>query len=517
MDSEFDHRMDEHPRNRPTSLSWVGFVVVSLALLITVFLGLTLATQQARHNDLMIKRSISRLLSDLGQHTNRDIPQLLTFTFGDMLTVTEWGVYASPAHCLSDPLSSSPLEMSFLLRDDEVKVHRLSTRGSSLVEGVYEISVVWREGRALVAKRDKTSPSARLILRIISPGPLRLLNKIWKRSGWLILIQALILGGFTLLMLRKILVIPLRTISHLGTQLSRSSLPIEPPLEEAATELIDLQSALLTLHRELRHEQHQLSAAHLALSAQERQVMMSFISSQVMHELGNPLASVSGLLEFLHTDEQTSSAQRQLLDLAMGELRRMREITRRWSEFTTPHMSDDHRTEVSNLITWIRFMFRYHDRYSAIELKVSGPETLTLSVGHNAMKHAVLNLALNAARAQGGQGLIWIDIKDQSDRSTSYEASGGIRFTISDQGPGIPRHLADKIFEVGVSDSQDGRGLGLSIAKTVLEQQGASLDLIALKASDDPNLDLAEEFPGARFTIWIPSGDTIYSSGQSTV
>jgi signal transduction histidine kinase len=81
----------------------------------------------------------------------------------------------------------------------------------------------------------------------------------------------------------------------------------------------------------------------------------------------------------------------------------------------------------------------------------------------------VLHVLLsNAARhAPGATTMIWV--RQRHDRVDVH---------VSDEGPGIPAGLRDRVFERGVrSDGSPGQGLGLHIARRVIEQHGGSLTL----------------------------------------
>ncbi len=75
------------------------------------------------------------------------------------------------------------------------------------------------------------------------------------------------------------------------------------------------------------------------------------------------------------------------------------------------------------------------------------------------------------------------------------ETSSGLYssiITITDNGPGVPEHMAEKIFEPFFTGREKGNGLGLSISRKIIESQGGSLCL------DEKYTD------GAKFIISIP-------------
>jgi signal transduction histidine kinase len=63
--------------------------------------------------------------------------------------------------------------------------------------------------------------------------------------------------------------------------------------------------------------------------------------------------------------------------------------------------------------------------------------------------------------------------------STADAAHGGVRVRVEDDGPGIPRDLRSRIFEPGFSTKESGWGIGLALAKRIVEENhGGKLILV---------------------------------------
>jgi signal transduction histidine kinase len=103
------------------------------------------------------------------------------------------------------------------------------------------------------------------------------------------------------------------------------------------------------------------------------------------------------------------------------------------------------------------------------------------------LQQVVLNLAINAMDAmhdaRGARG-----IAIQTSRSTASEAT----VLVSDDGPGIPADKLSSIFETFYTTKTQGSGLGLSIARTIVELYGGKI-----RAENRPG-------GGATFTFTLP-------------
>jgi signal transduction histidine kinase len=85
------------------------------------------------------------------------------------------------------------------------------------------------------------------------------------------------------------------------------------------------------------------------------------------------------------------------------------------------------------------------------------------------LRHAIQNVLLNAVHAVKQYGEIRIELKREA---------GGVAMTVTDNGPGIPEADQEKIFEPLFTTMPDGTGLGLPVARDIVQSLGGSLILL---------------------------------------
>jgi two-component system NtrC family sensor kinase len=127
-----------------------------------------------------------------------------------------------------------------------------------------------------------------------------------------------------------------------------------------------------------------------------------------------------------------------------------------------------------------------HELKNAIEVKLELGDVKPVSGWQGPLGQVLLNLVLNARQAMGDQGIITI--------STSM-AAGEVVIKVADNGPGLPKGCADRLFKAGFTtkDADNGTGLGLFIVRKILARHQGRI-----AASNIPG-------SGAEFEVTLPA------------
>lgn len=110
---------------------------------------------------------------------------------------------------------------------------------------------------------------------------------------------------------------------------------------------------------------------------------------------------------------------------------------------------------------------------------------MNVTVDRGMIEQVLSNLVINAEQAMADGGVIHVTVGNVvtgnvSDASTSAAASllspgTYVRLTVTDQGGGIPEEIRDRIFDPFFSTKGHGRGLGLSIARSIVNKHGGTI------------------------------------------
>lgn len=214
----------------------------------------------------------------------------------------------------------------------------------------------------------------------------------------------------------------------------------------------------------------------------DRERVWSGMARESAHQLGTPLSSLSGWVALLEDQENPS------LDAAVvhmrADLERLERVAHRFERIGRPPGRE--RLDVGALTGRIAEYFRarvptlantvaIHADLPAEPLIVSGDAVL--------LEWAIEAITKNAVDALAGRG-------GNLRMSASLLPEGPARIRISDDGPGIPRDMRSRIFEPGFTTKPSGWGIGLSLAKRIVEEahdgtlrlipteRGATFDII---------------------------------------
>jgi len=199
--------------------------------------------------------------------------------------------------------------------------------------------------------------------------------------------------------------------------------------------------------------------AYLAFSSSRKaaddQVWVS-MSKETAHQLGTPASSLAGWVELLNQKHPGLSITK---EIAL-DVERLEKITERFSRIgARPALINENIVEIiSRTIAYLKK--RTSSKVSFTFDHEAGKQVI-IPANASLFEWVIENISKNAIDAMEGIGEINYRIID-SDRNVTID--------ISDTGKGIPRNAFKKIFNPGYSTKQRGWGLGLSLAKRIIEE-----------------------------------------------
>ncbi|MBW1953299.1 MAG: histidine kinase [Deltaproteobacteria bacterium] len=235
--------------------------------------------------------------------------------------------------------------------------------------------------------------------------------------------------------------------------------------------------------------QTKLERSQKYLVQSEKLAMVGKLGAGVAHSIRNPLTSVKMRLFSLGRTLDLSPAQKEDFEVISEELRHIDTIITNFLEFSRPPKLRMRKVSPSDVVDMVLQLLEHRlNSYNAkVKLKRRRPLPQVLA-DPDQLKEVLVNLLNNACEAMPGGGTIVIQ-----EEETFFQSLGPvITLRVSDDGPGIPEAIKDKIFQPFFTTKEEGIGLGLSIAARILEEHGGWLDLES------------QEGRGTTFTINLP-------------
>jgi len=203
----------------------------------------------------------------------------------------------------------------------------------------------------------------------------------------------------------------------------------------------------------------------------ERSSLWMGMAREAAHQLGTPLSSLMGWIQMLRSDDVDAEQREQALDAIENDVERLQRVADRFSDIGSQPKLDRQNVVPIAKETAAYLRRRTPRRAQDITLAVDLPDTLVAPVNEELFAWVLENLLKNALDA--------IDGESGRIRVTGGRKNDTVYVEVTDTGAGIERREWTNVFRPGYSTKQRGWGLGLSLARRVVETyHGGTLELV---------------------------------------
>jgi signal transduction histidine kinase len=231
----------------------------------------------------------------------------------------------------------------------------------------------------------------------------------------------------------------------------------------------------------------ELRALEGEMARRERLAALGDVAAAFAHEVRNPLNAVSMGLQRLRAEFAPAPADEyaRFVDLMQGEVTRLNAIVEEFLALARPLPLSPAPVAVGALLEELAARVESQARAASIAVRVSVPEPAPVVVADRRhLEQVLLNLVLNALQAMSPGGTVTMEARTARDR---------VEIAVADTGPGIPPEALPRIFDPYFTTRPAGLGLGLTIARRIVEAHGGSLDVASQPGQ------------GARFSVRLPA------------
>jgi len=246
----------------------------------------------------------------------------------------------------------------------------------------------------------------------------------------------------------------------------------------------DLETHRAELEKRVAERSNALREAQGRVIHQEKMAAFGLLAAGIAHEVGNPLAALSSLLQMLRRrNPDLYTAEK--LGLADRQLSRIQRTIRELVDFSRPASTVVSRVRlceaVDEALGIAKYYHRTKDRAIITDVALGLPPVLAL---RDHLTQVVLNLILNAVDATSRSGEIRVIGRSEDDR---------VVLEVEDDGRGIEPSDHHRVFTPYFTTKPQGTGLGLFVSRKIVEEQGGELVFVS------------EPGRGTTFIVRLPS------------
>jgi two-component system, NtrC family, sensor kinase len=256
--------------------------------------------------------------------------------------------------------------------------------------------------------------------------------------------------------LLALMLIVLAWVSWAATALARL-------LKRTGERLQDLNANLETRIAERTRE---LEASQAQVLHQEKMAGFGLLAAGIAHEVGNPLTSISNLVQMLERRE-LDDYSREKLGQVSGQLQRIQGILRELVTFSRPANDERGTVSLRDVVADALGIAKFYKGGKSREIRADIADNLPAINGiRDQLVQVIFNLVLNAIDATGKGGRIVVAVR--RDHQTAL-------IEVQDDGTGIAAEMKDRIFQPYFTTKRQGTGLGLFVTLKIVVEHGGRM------------------------------------------
>lgn len=239
----------------------------------------------------------------------------------------------------------------------------------------------------------------------------------------------------------------------------------------------------------IRAQMEAIEAARARLVQSEKLAALGQLSATIAHEVRNPLAVIRSAAQSLGESVAPGDAESErACRFITVEIDRLTSVVGSLLAFARPLRLELRPVGVDELFDGALLLAG--PDLARERIQVTRPTTLAplrVQADVDLVRQVLVGLLVNAVEAAGPEGTIALDV---------HERAGSVEIDVADSGPGVPAELRTRIFEPFFTTRTRGTGLGLPIARQIVEAHGGTLAVGERRGG------------GARFTVRLPAART---------
>jgi two-component system NtrC family sensor kinase len=240
-------------------------------------------------------------------------------------------------------------------------------------------------------------------------------------------------------------------------------------------EVGELMEAVNQMASALDEREKELVIARQKFFHREKMAAVGALAAGVAHEIGNPIAAMSGVLQEM-VDEQASGQLNgegsNKLSVLQAQIQRLSAITREISGFAAPQPMERQLLDLNGLVRTTAGLMGYDKRMNRVNLRLNLDSQLPAIYGvADQLTQVIMNLLINAA------DVLSYSQEGPREITLKTEFSDNACLTVTDNGRGMDQETLNRAFEAFFTTKSKGTGLGLSLCYSIVNGHGGTIEI----------------------------------------
>lgn len=281
---------------------------------------------------------------------------------------------------------------------------------------------------------------------------------------------------------------PLRELHEKIARVRQGDLNVTVEFAKRQDEIGELGRNFNEMARQLRESREEvqrlLASARTQMTRAEHLATLGELAAGLAHEIRNPLAGIAGVIEIIGRELPEPSPSREVLQDVQQEVLHIKKILSDLLDYARPKPPALRPADLNATVEHAVAIAKQQILSRPIAIELERAEGLA-PVEHDSrqIQQVLLNLMLNAIQAIPKTG--WVRVRVEAQQAFTV-------VRVADSGRGIaPEHLPN-IFRPFFTTKGQGTGLGLSLARRIVEDHGGRIEVMSA---------LGE---GSTFSVWLP-------------
>ncbi len=287
------------------------------------------------------------------------------------------------------------------------------------------------------------------------------------------------LGFITWLFFRR-LCHDLRMLSETSKAVARGEREVDLPVDRY-DEVGELARIIGRLARDLSQQEHDLEIERQKTFHQEKMATIGRLAAGIAHEVGNPIAAISGLVKDIIDARATGQCpllepeDECKLNMVLEHVQRLSHITHQISEIAQPQSSESSLVDLNSLVRSTSNLMRYDERWKNIKLHLDLDKRLpAIHAVSDQITQVIMNLLVNAADALEAA---------QPDAPCVCVKTGRVHdhvfFVVEDNGEGMSPEVLARAKQAFFTTKRMGKGTGqgLTLCNAIVEAHGGRMEI----------------------------------------